>query len=838
MKFSFLYFFLCLSSLTGRELVAQTLYDSLRPLISKSQNIAAPKISENGKWAVLRKRSWSPALEKKDLDADTVMIFRIHDRKKPEIIGHRQNIRGIQFVGNSHLLLTGKQKTELIDLNKFKSRFFKEVRSVKIPNERKQFILHYKEEAENKLEVRNANGKLLSSVKNVSRFYTTETGQLYVVTKNKKRGFELLLLNVGVEQTLYQTSNNIMGLDIDPKEHGIILHEQKEDNIYQQIKYLDLKSSTVFPLKDVLPIKIERGFSEVIQAGESYFLRLWVPKEKEDSNIVDIWYGNDNALEKKFYPPREEVHYLWHPKQKQVHRIGSETFTRNVNLGSDRYFLSFAPFLLHDYTRPTPYQINVYDRLKNNYTVVDTVPQKLHISPSGQYILYKKNNSWFNYNVTTKAKKIIPNKFLKTPYFTTDGGMVWFQGNGRLWEYDPSNNHLDILKNFKGYQVKILNPFYSHNSMRSPCDQKLINMQKPLIIQLHNPVVNKNSYILWKEKNFDTIIPLTQNHIREFHHNTYYNYFSYIEENYNLPPRLVFKKIGEKKKVLYQSNKKDKSVLKQEIISYTNKEGTRLKGVLYYPLHYDVKKKYPMIVRIYEEQHHLSNRYPFPSYYNGEGFNIRLFLENGYFVYLPDIKVQGKEGPGVDALNCVNNALDAVNNKTSINKQKVGLIGHSFGGYETNFIATHSNRFAAYVSGSGQSDLIWAYHAYNYNFLFPDYKRIETNQHKLGSFSKRKALYFKNNPIYNVDKVTAPVLLWSGLEDKNVTSDHSMAFYNALKRNRKKVVALFYKGEGHNIFKKEAQFDLTSKIMDWFDYFLKDTKNIEWIEKGISKDAP
>ena len=105
-------------------------------------------------------------------------------------------------------------------------------------------------------------------------------------------------------------------------------------------------------------------------------------------------------------------------------------------------------------------------------------------------------------------------------------------------------------------------------------------------------------------------------------------------------------------------------------------------------------------------------------------------------------------------------------------------------------------------------------------------------------FSADKSLYFKNNPGYHAEKVNAPVLLWSGLEDKNVTSDHSMAFYNALRRNRKVVVALFYKGEGHNLQNEQAQFDLTGRIMDWFDYFLKGNAECEWISKGISrKDA-
>jgi len=60
-----------------------------------------------------------------------------------------------------------------------------------------------------------------------------------------------------------------------------------------------------------------------------------------------------------------------------------------------------------------------------------------------------------------------------------------------------------------------------------------------------------------------------------------------------------------------------------------------------------------------------------------------------------------------------------------------------------------------------------------------------------------------------------------------------MAFYIALRRNGKNVIALFYKGEGHGLQNPDAQCDLTCRILDWFDYFLKDKKDIEWISKGI-----
>jgi dipeptidyl aminopeptidase/acylaminoacyl peptidase len=311
-----------------------------------------------------------------------------------------------------------------------------------------------------------------------------------------------------------------------------------------------------------------------------------------------------------------------------------------------------------------------------------------------------------------------------------------------------------------------------------------------------------------------------------------------VEEDYNLPPCLVCKETDEQERILYQSNKVDRKVLslRQEIISYTAGDGILLKGILYYPLNFTPGAKYPMVVHIYEEQRQSSNRYPFPSYYEELGFNIRLLIEGGYFVFLPDILIQGIKGPGVDALESVESALDAVSGNLLIDSNKIGLIGHSFGAYETDFIATHSKRFAAYVSGAGQSDLVWAYHSFNYNFKWPDYLRIEDNQHKMGvPFSGNRQLYFMNNPIYYADQVNAPVLLWSGLNDQNVTSDHTMAFYNALRRNNKEVIALYYKDQGHSIRQPLSQVDLTSRILDWFDYFLKENTEIEWIRDGIRK---
>ncbi|KQR90446.1 hypothetical protein ASG01_15135 [Chryseobacterium sp. Leaf180] len=75
------------------------------------------------------------------------------------------------------------------------------------------------------------------------------------------------------------------------------------------------------------------------------------------------------------------------------------------------------------------------------------------------------------------------------------------------------------------------------------------------------------------------------------------------------------------------------------------------------------------------------------------------------------------------------------------------------------------------------------------------------------------------------------MLLWTGTADKNVNPEQTRSFYNALRKYRKPVIALFYKDELHSLQGKEQRNDLTVKMVEWFDYFLRDGKVVLWINK-------
>ena len=856
MRALFSILFICLLLPESPKLAAQSRHDSLRKTIpEKSWKIGFPFMFEDGSKLIMRKTTRIIVLQGTDMHKDSIFFFDIRNGGTKEIVSVRQGGTWIALVDNNNLLLNNNRQVELIDLQKQTRHYYEGAQQARVVGEKKQFVLYYGEGENRRLELRRSNGELLNAIENVVRFYLAENGNIYAITENEVDSYGISRLKGDKHEKVYTSSRKIASLEIDSNETGCMIFEQYAEGNFQTAIYLDFKDNVAYPLDEVLSVPFQRGSTEMIGEGSTYFLKLLISKENETSSLVDIWYGNDNRLREKFSQPVREVCYVWEPKKKSVQQIGTDRLERNAHIGSERYFLSFDPYLLQDYScERALLQMQVYDRVRDRYGILDTIPPTLYLSGDGEYALSFKDQIWYLYHIPSGRKKAIHSvkepgepwfRFMESgvPWFANDGSTILFEGDEALWKYDMKTGTLSQTAVFEGYQTSIINGIRKGISVPNiNLRKREVDLSAPLVIRLYDPRKNITSYVLWYKGNVKSIIAPTSRHIESFIYNKTYTHFSYIEEDYNMPPRLVYKETGKEEKIVYESNKEDKTVsfLRQEIISYTNKDGIPLNGVLYYPLDYTPSGKYPMVVHIYERQRYLSNRYPYPSCYDGRGFNIRLFLEKGYFVYLPDVLVQGKVGPGMDALDCVDKALDALDDNPLINKDKIGLIGHSFGGYQVNFIAAHSNHFAAYVSGCGHSDIIWAYHAFNYNFLFPDHVRVIANLYKMGTpFSHNKALYCKNNPLYWAENVNAPVLLWTGTEDQNVTANHSMAFYNALRRNKKSVIALFYENEGHNLQNIEAQFDLTSRILDWFDCHLYGETGIEWIEKGMKKgDVP
>lgn len=272
---------------------------------------------------------------------------------------------------------------------------------------------------------------------------------------------------------------------------------------------------------------------------------------------------------------------------------------------------------------------------------------------------------------------------------------------------------------------------------------------------------------------------------------------------------------------------------KAELISYTNYAGKELQGILYYPAGYVPGKKYPMITYIYEKLSSGFHSYPSPriiDYYN-TGF----FTQNGYFVLRPDIEFKASD-PGRSSARSLEAVVAEVVKMGMVDEKKVGLIGHSWGGYQANFVPTETDIFAASVAGAGLTNLISMYGAISPAFGgAPESGHFEVSQERMVQppYEIPEA-YLNNSAVVNVHKLKTPILMEVGDDDTNVNMRQSMEYYNVGRRAGKEMVLLVYAKEGHGLRNKKNQIDYHNRIMQWFGHYLKGEAAPFWMKEAQS----
>jgi dipeptidyl aminopeptidase/acylaminoacyl peptidase len=255
-------------------------------------------------------------------------------------------------------------------------------------------------------------------------------------------------------------------------------------------------------------------------------------------------------------------------------------------------------------------------------------------------------------------------------------------------------------------------------------------------------------------------------------------------------------------------------------------DGTVGEGILYKPNNFDPAKKYPVIFYYYEKNADLLHSFINPELSDGI-LNIPWFVSNGYIVVMPNIYYKSKN-PGAGVYNSIMAAANYILHKPWVDFHHMGLQGHSFGGWETNYIITHCALFAAAAVSSGNTDIIRYYED-----ELPGGYYNETGQGRMGSnlWDNPKA-YIDNSPIFRANKVTTPVLIMHNPNDRNIDYKQGYQWYNALTRLGKKAWMLSYKGEGHTIEEESNQLDYTIRLTQFFDYFLKGCPPPKWMTKG------
>ena len=269
-----------------------------------------------------------------------------------------------------------------------------------------------------------------------------------------------------------------------------------------------------------------------------------------------------------------------------------------------------------------------------------------------------------------------------------------------------------------------------------------------------------------------------------------------------------------------------------ELVDYKNSHGERLQGALYYPANYERGKQYPMIVQIYEIMSTQLHNWMAPS--ERTTYNATVWTQNGYFVYRPDIVFRPR-APGLSALDCVTSGVKKVLESGMIDAKRVGLVGHSWGGYETTFLLTQTNMFAAGVAGGPLTNLASSYGEIYWNSGGPETNHAEVGQERMEvPLYEDPQAYIRNSAVYFAHKLSAPLLLSVGDHDGASDWHQDIELYNSARRAGKPVVMLVYEGENHAVAQKANQLDYHRRINAWFDHYLKGAPAPEWITQGVT----
>lgn len=267
-----------------------------------------------------------------------------------------------------------------------------------------------------------------------------------------------------------------------------------------------------------------------------------------------------------------------------------------------------------------------------------------------------------------------------------------------------------------------------------------------------------------------------------------------------------------------------------KLVDYVGVDGKKLQGALYLPAGYEEGKKYPTIVYIYEKLSNNLHGYPVPS---NMGFNIARYTSNGYAVFTPDITYRLND-PGVSAYECIMPALDAAIATGIVDGDKLGLQGHSWGGYQTAFLVTQTDRFKAAVAGAPLTDLISMYSSVYWNSGSANQPIFESSQGRFtGGYWEQEAAYVRNSPVFHATKVKTPLVILHNDKDGAVDFTQGVEYYNTLRRLQKPVVMLQYKGENHGLEKEANRKDYAVRMQEFFDHYLMDKPAPDWWADGV-----
>ena len=270
-----------------------------------------------------------------------------------------------------------------------------------------------------------------------------------------------------------------------------------------------------------------------------------------------------------------------------------------------------------------------------------------------------------------------------------------------------------------------------------------------------------------------------------------------------------------------------------ELVDWVNYEGEKNRGLLYLPDDYDPSKRYPVIVNFYETHTGELHVSPIPTL-SSAMINVVTYVSNGYVVFMPDVHFT-VGAPGESCYNAVVSGTQMLIDKGIADKDRIGIQGHSWSGYQVAYLVTRTNMFRCANPGAAVSSMVSAYTGIRAGSGMPRMFMYEETQSRMGkTLWDDPKMYIKNSPIFYADKIQTPLLIFHCDGDEAVPYSEGLNLFLAMRRLHKPAWLLNYKGDRHFLYNKAAEIDWTIRLQQFFDYYLKDAPMPRWMKEGIN----
>ncbi|TLY76146.1 MAG: S9 family peptidase [Gammaproteobacteria bacterium] len=291
-----------------------------------------------------------------------------------------------------------------------------------------------------------------------------------------------------------------------------------------------------------------------------------------------------------------------------------------------------------------------------------------------------------------------------------------------------------------------------------------------------------------------------------------------IRQSYTSPPEVATGPPG-KWEPITRANAGVKPITGKASNVFWKSDSFSVQGMLIEPPSVVQARRYPLVVVVHGGPAYA--HYPlFPA--SPDSFDAVL-ASQGYFVFKPNPRGSYGQGEaftqanvkdfGYGDLRDILSGVDAAQKTAPIDPERVGITGWSYGGYMTMWALTQTDRFKAAVAGAGLSDWLSYYGTNNIDtWMIPYFG---------ASVYDDPNVYARSSPMTFIKNVHAPTLIVGGDRDAEVPITQSYEYWNALRRLGVRTEFVVYPDEGHFFFRRADQVDVASRVVNWFNAYLK-----------------